>query len=149
MQVSKLHLQLLATLLRRGVALDRASSVLTVLALLLGLTACLGLEVNAWVLLVVLLLLLLGVIEKYWAQRVAIDAELFELLAQRADDFEVAGRELDTALHALGLAPAVVTRSLAERSCGALALLRWQIGVLAAQGLLVLLLCGAAVVRAV
>ena len=149
MQVSKLHLQLLATLLRRGVAIDRASSVLTVLALLLGLAACLGLEVNAWVLLVVLLLFLLGVIEKYWAQRVAIDAELFELLAQRADNFEVAGRELDIALHALNLAPAVVTRSLAERSRGALALLRWQIGVLVAQGLLVVLLCAAAVVRAV
>ena len=148
MQVSKLHLQLLATLLRRGVALDRASSVLTVLALLLGLAACLGLEVNAWVLLVALLLLLLGLAEKYWAQRVAIDAELFELLAQRADDFEVAGRELDTALHALSLAPALVIRSLGERSRGALALLRWQIGVLAAQSLLVVLLCGVAVVRA-
>lgn len=147
MEVSKLHLQLLATLLRRGVAIDRASSVLTVLALLLGSAACLGLEVNAWVLLVALLLLLLGLTEKYWAQRVAIDAELFELFAQRVDDFEIAGRELDTALHALGLAPALVTRSLGERSRGALALLRWQASLLAVQGLLVLLLCCVAVVR--
>lgn len=148
MEVSKLHLQLLATLLRRGVAIDRASSVLTVLALLLGSAACLGLEVNAWVLLVALLLLLLGLTEKYWAQRVAIDAELFELFAQRVDDFEIAGRELDTALHALGLAPALVTRSLGERSRGALALLRWQASLLAVQGLLVLLLCCVAVVHA-
>ena len=148
MTVSKLHLQLLATLLRRGVTIDHASSMLTVLALLIGVAPVLGVTVNAGCLLLAPLMLLLGVAEKYWAQRVAIDAELFDVLAQRVNDFEVAGHELDTALHALGLVPAVTVRSFAERSRGALSLLRRQIAVLAAQSILALLICLAVLVNA-
>lgn len=149
MTVSKLHLQLLATLLRRDVAIDQASSVLTVLALLIGVVPVLGVTVNAWYLLLALLMLLLGVVEKYWSQRVAIDAELFDVLAQRVNDFEIAGHELDTALYELGLAPVVTVRSFTERSHGALALLRRQIAVLAAQSVLALLICLAVLVNVI
>ena len=143
MNISKLHLQLLVTLLRRGVAIDNASSVLTVLALLVGFAPWLAISVNVWATSVAVILLLLGLAEKYWAQRVAIDAELFSLLAQRTDDFDSALSELDHALYGLGLAPAVAARSLSERSRGALRLLRWQASFFGVQCVLALLVCTA------
>ncbi|MDY0250886.1 MAG: hypothetical protein RBR45_12655 [Pseudomonas sp.] len=141
MRVTKLHLQLLATLLQRGVAIDNASSVLTVLALLVGFAPWLAISVNLCGTLMAMLLILLGLAEKYWAQRVAIDAELFSLLAQRTDDLDVALSELDHALLGLGLIPAVAARSLSERSHAALRLLRWQASLFGVQCLFALLLC--------
>ena len=139
---SDMHLHLVAILLRRGAALDHISSILTLLALLIVLTPILAITIDWLVSLIAILILLLGLAEKYWAQRVAIDTELFSLLAAKAHDFDSKVNELDTALNELGLAPTTTThRSLAERSRGALRLLRWQALCLGAQCLLTLAAC--------
>lgn len=142
---SEMHLQLLAILLGRGQVLDRASSVLTLLGLLLALAPLLGLPLMPLASSVAIMILILGIFEKYWAQRVAIDAELFDVLATKAENFNHAVSELDTALSELGLAPAVTTsHSLTERSRGALRLLRWQAISLTGQCILMIALCVAA-----
>lgn len=79
---SNMHLQLVATLLRRGVALDHMSSVLTLLALLIGLAPILAITIEPLALVTAILIVLLGLAEKYWAQRVAIDVELFNVLTR-------------------------------------------------------------------
>lgn len=144
--VSHLHLQLIATLLRRGAAIDHASSALTLLGLVIGLAPTVGVPVSAWGTIAAVLMLVLGGAEKYWAQRVAIDAELFSVLAGRANDVNAAFNELDTALHELGLAPIDTSQSLRERNAlersrGALRLLRWQGGMLGGQCLVALVAC--------
>lgn len=146
---SNMHLQLVAILLRRGVALDHLSSVLTLLALLIGLAPIFAIAIEPLALLTAILTVLLGLAEKYWAQRVAIDAELFSVLASQVHDYDTKVSDLDKALDELGLAPAPTTpRSLAERSCGALRLLRWQAICLGAQCLLTLTTCITATVLA-
>lgn len=143
--VSDMHLQLVAIVLRRGAALDRASGVLTLLGLVAGLAPLFGITVDPFFSVVAVVMLVLGIAEKYWAQRVAIDAELFSVLAVRTKDFEDAVSQLDAALHQLGLAPAVATpRSLADRSRAALRLLRLQTVFLGAQCLLAVGACIAA-----
>lgn len=71
-----MELQVVASLLRRGRSLDQLSTVLTVLGVLFGLLQLLlitpvtfGLLLSAW-------LIVTGLWQKYWAFRVAFDADL-------------------------------------------------------------------------
>ena len=71
-------------------------------------------------------LLVLGVLHKYWAIRVALDAELFARLAA-SRDLAADTQALDHALFELKLKPqAADTRAWPARSRAALALLRRQ-----------------------
>lgn len=119
---------LTASLLRRGRSLDRLSTVFSLLALLIWLP---GTEIQRWLPWVVLGVVLLGLVQKYWALRVAVDADLFAALAKRPD---IEPAQMDTALLTLGLArEPLPPRDWAARSQGALRLLRRQACWLAAQ----------------
>ncbi|WP_213937716.1 hypothetical protein [Pseudomonas sp. dw_612] len=129
-----MELQVVASLLRRGRALDQLSTGLTLLGVVFGLLqlllitpAALGLLLSGW-------LIVLGLWQKYWAFRVAFDADLFALVAQDADAVPHRTVDLDQALQSLGLQPADrAGRPWAERQRGALKLLRKQAVLLAAQ----------------
>lgn len=134
---AEMHLQLLASLLRRGRALDGLSSGLTLLALLLGLAPLLGAAAAPLNAVLCASLLGLGLIEKYWALRVALDAELLQHLATAPELLPRRTAELDQALVQLGLQPAgMAERPWDQRSRGALRLLRLQVLCLLAQLLL-------------
>ncbi|MFJ9992940.1 hypothetical protein ACIQSO_19665 [Pseudomonas putida] len=133
-----MNLHLVATLLARGRQLERLSDALTLLAIAYGLAPLLGLHLHPLASVLCILLLILGLAHKYWAIRVALDAELFALLAaspQRTDDT----RALDRALFDLNLkAKADDPRDWPTRSQAALALLRRQSLCLGLQLLLTL-----------
>src|SRR5690606_34055389 len=72
-------------------------------------------------------LLIVGVAEKYWALRVALDAELFQRLAEAGEQLDSQTRALDQALQHLGLQNAQHSgRAWNQRCQGALSLLRRQ-----------------------
>ncbi|WP_372875083.1 hypothetical protein [Pseudomonas sp.] len=124
---TEMQLFTVAGLLRRGKALDGLSSALTLLGLAIGLAPLLGAVAQPLGALFCALLVLLGLLEKYWALRVALDAELFQRLANDAERLPLRTLDLDQALVRLGLQPAnKAARSWDERSCGALRLLRLQ-----------------------
>lgn len=130
-----------ASLLRRGKALDRLSSALSLLGLAIGLAPLLGAVAQPLNALFCALLVLLGLVEKYWALRVALDAELFQRLADDVENLARRTVELDQALARLGLQPPNTrARSWDERSRGALRLLRLQALSLLAQFLLAVLI---------
>lgn len=138
-----MHLTLMNATLRRGVAIDKVSSLCTLLGVSLALAPLLGWPLDGWLALSGLLMLLLGIGEKYWAARVALDMDLFAALA-KSQDLEQAFAELDLALEQCGLAPKaslqqLAPRSLLSRSQGALRLLRYQGLCVAGQVLLLLL----------
>lgn len=134
-----MQLLLVAGLLRRGRLLDQLSTGLTLLALALGLVPLLSGQVNPASAVLCGLLVLLGLAQKYWAVRVALDADLFAQLAGQPDQLTENTRQLDAALHSLGLQPANSNeRPWPERCRGALRLLRLQVAWLAAQILLAL-----------
>jgi hypothetical protein len=84
-------------------------------------------------------LILLGVAQKYWALRVAFDAELFAAMAKAGGELERNTQAMDRALVDLGLLPAArADRPWAERCRGALRLLRIQAVLCALQLLLAL-----------
>ena len=136
----EVELQVVASLLRRGRSLDQLSTGLTLLGVLIGLLQwllvtplALGLVLSVW-------LIVTGLWQKYWAFRVAFDADLFALMARDggadADAQALAQRTsaLDQALQNLGLQPADrAGRPWPERQRGALKLLRNQAVLLAAQ----------------
>lgn len=135
--VTEMQLFTLASLLRRGKALDGLSSAVSLLGLAIGLAPLLGAVAQPLGALFCALLLLLGLVEKYWALRVALDAELFQHLADDAEHLALRTPDLDQALTQLGLQPAnLAARSWDERSRGALRLLRLQAFWLLAQLLL-------------
>jgi hypothetical protein len=105
--------------LRTGKDVDHASSVLLLGTLLLysaRFSSCLSS-------LVMLLALLLALVEKYFAWRVALDAELFALLGRAPDETRV----FDKALAAsLGRKPVVRQRTVQSRWLGAKRYLRYQ-----------------------
>lgn len=108
-----------AAILRRGSLLHTASLVLTLAALIAGAAARPG---GAW-LVAIAVIVVLGVIEFWLAARVALDAELFDILAARPSD--LAG--FDRAMQGLGLRPpGKVNRPLADRIRGAFRLLKLQ-----------------------
>ncbi len=122
----EMHLQLIAGLLRRGKALDRFSSALTLIALVIGLGPLLGFMALTTGGAVCVLLLVCGLLQKYYALRVALDAELFTHVS--GDPTQLARRtaELDQALVMLGHKADQRFRSWDQRGQGALRLLRLQ-----------------------
>jgi hypothetical protein len=134
---TEMQLFTVASLLRRGKALDGLSSAVSLLGLAIGLAPLLGVTAQPFSALFCVLLVLLGLVEKYWALRVALDAELFQCLADDAEHLARRTVDLDQALTRLGLQPAnLAVRSWDERSRGALRLLRLQALWLLAQLLL-------------
>jgi hypothetical protein len=134
---TEIQLFTVASLLRRGKALDGLSSAVSLLGLAIGLAPLLGVTAQPFSALFCVLLVLLGLVEKYWALRVALDAELFQCLADDAEHLARRTVDLDQALTRLGLQPAnLAVRSWDERSRGALRLLRLQALSLFAQLLL-------------
>jgi len=135
----EMQLHIVASLLRRGKALDNLSTGLTLLCVGFGLVQLLITVPNALLLVVVVIGVLLGILEKYYAIRVGFDADLFHMVASDPQWLSDRTSALDDALAQLGLGPVDKnTRSWASRSQGALKLLRQQLLFLAVQ-LLVLL----------
>jgi hypothetical protein len=123
------RLRVLLGFLRAGRGLDHGSSVLLLAALLLAAVVGAGPVVGVFGGAV-----LLGLLEKYLAWRVALDAEFFALLLEQP------GREaaFDAALaEFLGRPAAAATRPMASRWQGARRLVRQQAAVLGAQALAV------------
>ncbi|WP_339526918.1 hypothetical protein [Pseudomonas sp. EA_35y_Pfl2_R111] len=138
---TEMQLFTVASLLRRGRALDQLSTTLSLVALLIGLAPLLGITAQPLTALFCALLLIPGLGQKYWALRVALDAELFQQLASRVDQLAAHTADLDQALAQLKLQPAnQPARSWDERSLGALRLLRQQALWLLAQLLLAVLI---------
>jgi len=137
---TEMQLFTVASLLRRGRTLDWLSSGLTLVALLIGLAPLLSVTAQPLTALFCALMLVLGLGQKYWALRVALDAELFQQLAERINHLAIHTSDLDQALVQLKLQPAHQSaRNWDERSLGALRLLRTQGLWLLAQLLLVTL----------
>ena len=139
---SEMQLTLVAGLLRRGRDLDLLSNALTLLALAYGLAPLLGAPpsaASAASAVVCGLLVMLGLAQKYWGIRVALDAELFARLAGDAARLAMHTTDLDQALHSLNLQPTdAAPRDWLQRSHAALRLLRLQTTWLVAQLLLAL-----------
>lgn len=120
-------LLLVATLLRRGRSLDHCSGALSLIAVLVGLSPLFGAPTSLGLALFCVLLLMVGLAQKYWALRVALDAELFAQLAEAGEQLDSQTQALDQALQRLKLQPAEHdARSWNQRSHGALGLLRKQ-----------------------
>ncbi|MCQ6258532.1 hypothetical protein [Pseudomonas sp. Q11] len=137
--ISDMELHTVASLLRRGHSLDQLSTGLTLLAALLGLAQLLVGSVNPWLLCFSVVIFMLGVLQKYWAQRVAFDADLFQRMADSTQSLAERTYTLDQALTALGLQPVERSGRLwTERRHGALLLLRRQSLLLATQVVLTL-----------
>lgn len=134
---SEMHLRLIAAMLRRGKTLDRASSALSLLALVIGLGPLLGFMALSTGAAVCIALLACGLIQKYYALRVALDAELFAGLAAAPEQLARRTAELDQALASLGR-QGEPARSWEQRSQGAVRLLRLQALWLALQLLVAL-----------
>lgn len=123
-------LHLIASLLARGRQLERLSDGIALLALAYGLAPLLGLPLHPLASALCLLLVTLGLAHKYWAIRVALDAELFNHLANHGADTQA----MDRALFELRLKPqAEDPRDWPTRGRAALGLLRRQAICLALQ----------------
>lgn len=134
-----MELHVTASLLRQGRSLDQLSTGLTLLGVLFGLAQLLMTSIIPLCLILSTGLIILGLLQKYWALRVAFDADLFALVARNAESLPERTRSLDLALQNLGLQSATrAGRPWAERQRGALKLLRKQAILLAAQVLLTL-----------
>lgn len=135
-----MNLRVVASLLARGRQLERLSDGISLLAIACSLAPLLGVALPALAHALCVVLLVIGLAHKYWAIRVALDAELFTLLAA-SSDLPADTQALDSALHALHLKPSASdSRDWPARSQAALALLRRQALCLAVQVLLVLTL---------
>ncbi|MGE8065622.1 hypothetical protein [Pseudomonas sp. NPDC089569] len=122
-----MQLQVTASLLRRGDVLDRLSTGITLLGALLGLSHYVIASPGYAGLICASTLLMLGLWQKYWALRVAFDADLFQHLAASPHDLAERTQDLDSALVTLGLQPVARSgRPWSERIGGALKLLRTQ-----------------------
>ncbi|MFV3327203.1 hypothetical protein ACNFG0_12110 [Pseudomonas sp. NY15372] len=127
-----MNLYLTASLLGRGRQLERLSDGITLLALAYGLSPLVT-RLPPLASLLCAVMLVLGLLHKYWAMRVALDAELFARLAA-SDDLARDTQALDHALFELKLKPdASDPRAWPARSQGALGLLRRQALCLALQ----------------
>jgi hypothetical protein len=108
-----------AAILRRGALLHTASLLLTVATIVAGVATRPG---SAW-LVAIAVVAVLCVVEFWLAARVALDAELFDVLAARPSDLA----QFDRAMQSLGLMPAPkANRPLADRIRGAFRLLKLQ-----------------------
>lgn len=135
-----MNLRLVASLLARGRQLERLSDGMTLLAIACSLAPLFGVALASPAYALCVALLVIGLAHKYWAIRVALDAELFTHLAA-SSDLPADTQALDRALHELRLKPSASdSRQWPARSQAALALLRRQALCLAVQVLLVLTL---------
>ena len=133
-------LLLVASLLRRGRSLDHFSSALSLVAVIFGLSPLLGAPASLSLALFCALLLIAGLAEKYWALRVALDADLFQHLAAAGEQLDAQTQGLDQALQRLGLQPEEQGgRTWISRGQGALGLLRKQVLCLLLQVVIVVL----------
>jgi hypothetical protein len=136
---SDMELHAMACLLRSGRTLDGLSTGLALVGALIGLAHGLLPSINPWFGGLGAALLMIGVIQKYWAFRVAFDADLLQYVAGAAQPLADSTQALDAALAALGLVPACKTgRPWRERLRGAADLLYWQAALLAVQIILTL-----------
>jgi hypothetical protein len=136
---AEMQLHIVASLLRRGQTLDNLSTGMTLIGLFFGLAQLLITLPTPLFLIAAAAIVLLGLIEKYYALRVAFDADLFLKVA--SDDQRLAERTeaLDQALVMLKFQSVDKSgRSWALRSQGALKLLRQQVLFLAVQLLVML-----------
>lgn len=124
-----------ARLLEQGRRLDVLSTGISLLALGAAFyAALLGAALMASVLIAVLLS---GLLEKYFAIRVALDAALFARMALAGDELPSHTQQMDAALVGLGLMPASAAgRDWSLRSQGAMRLLRRQVYALLGQVLI-------------
>jgi len=135
----EMQLHIVASLLRRGRALDTLSTGVTLLSLALGLTQLWITPPSPLLMIMVSAVVLIGLIEKYYAFRVAFDADLFQNLADAANQLNERTIELDHALVLLRLQPVdKQARPWPLRSQGALKLLRQQVLFLALELMLLL-----------
>jgi len=136
---SEMQLHIVASLLRRGKTLDNLSTGVTLLGLAFGLFQLLITPIMPLLLILAAAVVLLGLIEKYYALRVAFDADLFQAVANDAARLAERTFALDQALVALQFQPVDKSgRSWALRSKGALRLLRQQLLFVAVQLLVML-----------
>lgn len=135
-----MKLSVIACLLARGRQLERLSDGITLLALAFSVAPLFGAALTPLTKALCITLLLLGLAHKYWAVRVALDAELFAWLAA-SSDLPADTQALDRALFDLRLKPSASdSRDWPARSQAALGLLRRQGLCLVLQVLLALTL---------
>jgi hypothetical protein len=118
----------MATFLRTGKPLDHASSVF-----LLGTVFLYGLQAGSTLAIALTFFaLLIALVEKYYAWRVALDAELFAILSLYPDQSAAFDQALAGCLDRPAIAP---PRSLHDRWRGAKRLLCWQAALCVIQAL--------------
>ncbi|MFJ3483813.1 hypothetical protein ACIPL1_10590 [Pseudomonas sp. NPDC090202] len=137
--VTDMELHVLASLLRRGKSLDELSTGLALVGTLIAAGHGLLVAVSPWIAAFGVALLIMGLLQKYWAIRVAFDADLLQRLADSPQALADNTEALDHALATLALQPAdKAGRPWNLRLRGALALLYRQAALLAAQIVLTL-----------
>ncbi|UVL62306.1 hypothetical protein LOY54_03280 [Pseudomonas sp. B21-032] len=136
----EIHLAVVASLLKRGRQVERLADGISLLAVLLGLAALLiGSPAPGYCAVLSGLLLLAGLLQKFFAMRVALDADLFAHLATRSDQLAQHTQALDQSLFSLGLkANPADNRDWQARGLAALGLLRKQLLCFAVQAVLAL-----------
>ncbi|KGU51795.1 hypothetical protein NY99_20175 [Xanthomonas phaseoli pv. phaseoli] len=138
MNTSPLTLPAMRAVLRQGAALDRFSLLLLAAAIgLLGVAEAPPLMQLGYAISV-----LAGVVQRYWAFRVGLDADLLAAsiahLERCGGGEQEAAHQLDAAMHAIGLlAKLPPARDWASRCAGMRRLLRWQLASVVVQLLLV------------
>lgn len=138
MNTSPLTLPAMRAVLRQGAALDRFSLLLLAAAIgLLGVAEAPPLMQLGYAISV-----LAGVVQRYWAFRVGLDADLLAAsiahLKRCGGTEQEAAHQLDAAMHAIGLvAKLPPARDWASRCAGMRRLLRWQLASVVVQLLLV------------
>lgn len=129
-----LDLHVLASLLRRGHAIDMLSTGLALIGALIGATQLMFSVHHPWASGLGAALLLLGALQKYWALRIGFDADLLQRIADSPLPLKHNTLLLDQALKALGLQPAAKSaRSWDERARGVFRLLYLQIALVVLQ----------------
>lgn len=126
---SQTPLVVVASLLKRGRQIERLADGISLLALFFGLAPLLIGAPSQWLSAALCALLLLaGLLQKFFAIRVALDADLFAQLATCDEQRGQHTQALDQALFSLGLkASQVDNRDWPTRSRAAMRLLRQQV----------------------
>ncbi|MFY9960190.1 hypothetical protein [Pseudomonas sp.] len=137
---SQTSLAVVASLLKRGHQVERLADGVSLLALFFGLAPLLiGAPSHWFSTALCALLLLAGLLQKFFAIRVALDADLFAQLATRGEQLVQHTQALDQALFSLGLkASQVDNRDWTTRSRAAMRLLRQQVLCFTVQAILAL-----------
>jgi hypothetical protein len=140
----QMNLLLQVSLLKCGVVIDRTSFCFTLLSVVMLFLQS-SLLINKFQMIAFFILVLVGIMQKYYAIRVSLDAELFAQLAKvitaepKNCEIESELRDLDSAMLHLGLIKTNEdVRSLLDRCQGAFKLLKSQVACLAVQSMLLL-----------